>query len=658
MPFSADLTKIVTNFQTIDPTQHSINENFDQVGKRSGLQNFWRWFVHVITCGLIARNPELDAASSKIVTFAKQFFKSTEQPTAQDLNSLKTTFTKLETIICENQGAKYSQVHALAERVEQLLAGKKVAPLEEETGSTPTLTELVDQMEALSKDASDEGRKAVLQLAKALSARVEQQLATNNQAELVAACNQIVKNEEKFQTLVAFLMSLCNAQQAKELFQNVQFVSEEQKAATVSVLENHWPNDAQRATMRKQFAAALAQAERGGPIQPDPEFQNPLIYLFDSLEVPEGEPTPEMFQTIREIIPVMTRIVQEDRAQVVAAFNHAAQDPAKFGLLCKTFVLCTDDKEVAKQLFTEIQWSDEAEKAAAVTQIEANWPTAEQKAEMLAQLLRMAGGQPAEGDQEYEQIRQTIDAAIQSGDFTDFIQQCNSLQDDEEQFGKLVVGLGMRWKAPQLQFARVIEQVTFPSEELKSQILGALISMRGVILQRDSDHLLNLETFDSLPLFELNVDVQALFGYGDHTEDPAVLPESYAKALADTFKSAAVHCLKEESKGVTVRIGQQTECRFSAAMVRPILAHLTNIPGVIRLDINDIGVELGIGFVDEDAEALLQIVRSNPLLRDFRVNTNSMTMEARNAFHAAVNELIDQRTGNLRQEIEAASAAL
>ncbi len=78
-------------------------------------------------------------------------------------------------------------------------------------------------------------------------------------------------------------------------------------------------------------------------------------------------------------------------------------------------------------------------------------------------------------------------------------------------------------------------------------------------------------------------------------------------------------------------------------MIAPILPHLKNIPGMVSLELSDLGVsnpwdapssKPSNGFSDQDAEALLDIFRSNPHLRKVKVNIEGMTEEKRKGFTA------------------------
>jgi len=136
MPFSPELTKIVTKFDTIDPTKESLNDLLAPIAKRVWWQNALGFLIHIITCGLIAQNPKLDAATTKIVNVANEFFRSGGYASEHEFLELHICLTKLETIVSDNQGAKYSEVHALAIRVDRILKGEKVEPMEDDPNAS------------------------------------------------------------------------------------------------------------------------------------------------------------------------------------------------------------------------------------------------------------------------------------------------------------------------------------------------------------------------------------------------------------------------------------------------------------------------------------------------------------------------------------------
>jgi hypothetical protein len=85
--------------------------------------------------------------------------------------------------------------------------------------------------------------------------------------------------------------------------------------------------------------------------------------------------------------------------------------------------------------------------------------------------------------------------------------------------------------------------------------------------------------------------------------------------------------------GLNLVIGQFTECRFPCSMVAPVLPYLQKIPGLVGLEIADVGGSgRGHAFRDEDAPALLDLFRTNPWLFYVKINTNGMTPEKQTQF--------------------------
>ncbi len=126
MPFSQDLTNIANKFHSVDPATNSIDENCDPIAQRTWWQTFLGYVINIITFGLIAKNPELDRATNKVITAVNGFFTSQSLSLSQaELQELRQIVTKLKTIITDNSGSNSSQVDALAERINQLVPSEK-----------------------------------------------------------------------------------------------------------------------------------------------------------------------------------------------------------------------------------------------------------------------------------------------------------------------------------------------------------------------------------------------------------------------------------------------------------------------------------------------------------------------------------------------------
>jgi hypothetical protein len=93
--------------------------------------------------------------------------------------------------------------------------------------------------------------------------------------------------------------------------------------------------------------------------------------------------------------------------------------------------------------------------------------------------------------------------------------------------------------------------------------------------------------------------------------------------------------------GFNLVIMQFLECCFPCTMVAPLLPYLKKLPGLVGLEINDVGgsglttaegQQRGYAFTDEDAPTLLEILKTNPHLFHVKININGMTKGVENQF--------------------------
>jgi len=172
------------------------------------------------------------------------------------------------------------------------------------------------------------------------------------------------------------------------------------------------------------------------------------------------------------------------------------------------------------------------------------------------------------------------------------------------------------------------------------------------------------------------VDTRKLFGRGDHTQSPIIVSEYMGKGFAQLMKSqseAIVHNLVEGLKngkdpkslefGLEISIGQFVECRFPTSMISPFLPYLQNIPGLIKLEISDVGVRNPwdkkvqnasslSGYGDNDAKDLLSIIKTNPHLLEFQVDIGNMTPQKAKEFFTEWGEILQDQGHYAQAQLE------
>ncbi len=513
MSFSGDLNKIVTNFQTIDPTQNSVSEKFEKEGKRVWWASFLGTFFHVITCGLIPKNAGLDRTTQKIVSLTKQFLATTENPSHEQLQALEGTFTKLETIVSNNQGSRYSQVHDMAVRITKLMKGEKV---EDEKTVEPTLQDLLDKLPS-PEELAKEGREKL----KVLNIKVKALIEANATNDLINGLNSVHADETKFGTLFTFIIPHFTHEQAIELFSTLKWPSEELKAHGLQ----NWPTAEQRAQMAVQLekelnaqdlpevqpeeeAAQATPEETAHPEQPPAASEDrTLLALINSLDIPDETteiPQAEVNAKMKQISEVLNKIealfAAGKQEEVVAAFNHAAQNERLLAGLMRIVYLIFEDKETAaKVLFDNINWPSEESKQKAYAM---KWPSAQEKAAMRFTLQTMAASQDTpQIDAVLKQIDElvvpeaitseeeniafiesitplavTLKALFEKGMIEEVKMAFNHARANEAKF-EILVGLVSQICSDHEVAYAVLESLTWPSEETKGAILAQFKAM-------------------------------------------------------------------------------------------------------------------------------------------------------------------------------------
>ena len=199
--------------------------------------------------------------------------------------------------------------------------------------------------------------------------------------------------------------------------------------------------------------------------------------------------------------------------------------------------------------------------------------------------------------------------------------------------------------------AAVLEKLKWPDDTMKEKILPKCLGMK---IAREciswEDGFINVDTaeeFNGFYTYRLTIMSKKIFGKGDFTKKPITMSDSLARAIGYSIRLSAENMIatlqkkkkqgeinKDTNIGIQVVIAQSVECRFPASMLSPMLPYLKNIPGLVGLELSDIGVrnpwdsevinENNHGFQDQDAAALLAIFRTNPYLMQVQINVDGM----------------------------------
>ncbi|MBN9378729.1 MAG: hypothetical protein BGO14_07655 [Chlamydiales bacterium 38-26] len=214
-----------------------------------------------------------------------------------------------------------------------------------------------------------------------------------------------------------------------------------------------------------------------------------------------------------------------------------------------------------------------------------------------------------------------------------------------------------------------LENLPWPSEDLKNQMVPAIISdamkdalkwLTGSISVKNGSN-----TEVSIQTYKVVLDMRKMIGTGDFNQNPTKISEMTKKGfriLVEDISQAICEELKESMEkkmdlsqqqiGFEISIGQFFECRFPASLIVPFLECLCDVPGLLKVDLTDIGIsskgeKYDTGFGNEHAEALLNIVRTNPYLQAFLVQTPGMTPEVRAKFDKEWADILNKRAANL-----------
>ena len=201
--------------------------------------------------------------------------------------------------------------------------------------------------------------------------------------------------------------------------------------------------------------------------------------------------------------------------------------------------------------------------------------------------------------------------------------------------------------------AVVLEKIEWPSEALKNEKLPAYLSqyiLTNCLNWQDEYIEIELPSSSKESTFfhayKLIVVTKRIFGHDDFVKNPKNLSPFLAQGMGMAFQKSAAAALEELKQkhekgetdakinmGLSLHIGQFTECRFPCSMLAPVLPYLKKIPGLVGLEIVDVGGSRSKhAFRDEDAPALLDIFKTNPHLFHIKINVGGMTKEIRKKF--------------------------
>ncbi len=572
MPYSPDLTNIVNKFIAIDPAQHSIDEQYNQLAKRTTWQNILGYVIHIITFGLIAKNPELDRTTNKIITVTNSFFEDQKNElTRKELKDLLSTFEKLETVVADNGGCNFSEVHALAIRIKYYALEGRITHLL--NNDKDTLIQLFDGFEIPDPNVelTVELKNKLDKLQKQLIAKFESILAGDDITEILELLKHTKKTPDKFEAAIYIFHDL-NKNPAWN---------------TIEILKGiEWPSVQLKAKVLAEIA------ERSNDIEE---------------EVPEPSRG-------------RSRAVQKQKPQETAAVENQ-------------FATCS--------IVELIKGFDENQ-----------------------------AGNKEKARQIYTTLCDRFKDANKSRDYSQIVAAFGEFKANLEAFETLLSIFVEFYPYSVVATSQFLEKLQWPSEKRKEELLPAILADKEIMVWQETFFRTGSDFLAGINANKAQIHQRMLFSDGDHTTNPLQISPFLAKGLGDKLRNLGAYVLKKlkqaivEQKDLTnipmgfeIGFSQATECRFPATMVAPFLPYFTNIPGLIRIDLADIGVVFGsrqskFGFADRDVEALLNIARTNPYLREMKVNDGAMSVDVQTKFRVDLKAILDARTGDLAEELK------
>ncbi len=144
MSSSPSFSSIVDRLNKLRPDVDSINEDFNQISRRTFCEIWIGRIFHFLTCGLIAKNSALDRTSRKVMICAEEWLKSTQaeqvvQITEDRKRSIVQAFTHLKQINDNNDGSAGEDIQSIINKLNGLKPQNIIAPTPLIPPKPPTL---------------------------------------------------------------------------------------------------------------------------------------------------------------------------------------------------------------------------------------------------------------------------------------------------------------------------------------------------------------------------------------------------------------------------------------------------------------------------------------------------------------------------------------
>ncbi|MBN9378728.1 MAG: hypothetical protein BGO14_07650 [Chlamydiales bacterium 38-26] len=202
--------------------------------------------------------------------------------------------------------------------------------------------------------------------------------------------------------------------------------------------------------------------------------------------------------------------------------------------------------------------------------------------------------------------------------------------------------------------------LTWPTDEFKEQKIPEILALRmSKIAVRCDVGQVKCGNKGRIKTFRAVFDPRQIFGLGNFNQNPVhasnsvvkafrLLIEQLGHAALDQLKQALTKDLFLENKkiGLELSINPYTECDYPASMIVPFLAPLCQVPGLVKLDLSNIGIQNplnSLGFGDREADAILEIVKTNPYLQEFMIETSGMSVDVQKQFDQDWNAILSKR---------------
>ncbi|HEX4839787.1 MAG TPA: metallophosphoesterase [Rhabdochlamydiaceae bacterium] len=211
--------------------------------------------------------------------------------------------------------------------------------------------------------------------------------------------------------------------------------------------------------------------------------------------------------------------------------------------------------------------------------------------------------------------------------------------------------------------AAVLEKIEWPSETLKKKNLPAYLAnyirLQCLLRRNGSICIETPSPSGESPIFrtyKLLVRTKCIFEFRDFVTNPQPLSpflvegmgiaiQDYAKGIVEDLKQQYEAGKTDENTNIgfnLVIMPFAKKCRFPCTMLSPLLPYLKKLPGLVGLEMSDVGgsgllsaedsQQKGHAFSDEDAPALLDILKTNFHLFHIKIDINEMIKKAESKF--------------------------